>query len=52
MYLEFLQDQVMSAIQAPPNIDMGLVWFQQDGCPAHNVTTGSNPSQLLFMGAH
>lgn len=38
-YLELLQNQVLPAIQVLPNLDLGVVYFQQDGCPAHNAVT-------------
>ncbi|XP_030759610.1 uncharacterized protein LOC115885008 [Sitophilus oryzae] len=36
-YLELLQNQVFSAVQNFPDLDLKTVWFQQDGCPAHNA---------------
>lgn len=35
-YLNMLQNQIVPAVQALP-INFGEVWFQQDGCPAHNA---------------
>lgn len=36
-YLTLLQEQVLPAIQNLPGVDQNDVWFQQDGCPAHNA---------------
>ncbi|KAL1517988.1 hypothetical protein ABEB36_001678 [Hypothenemus hampei] len=35
-YLDLLQAQVIPAIQQL-GVELGDVWFQQDGCPAHNT---------------
>lgn len=36
-YLELLQNQVIPAVQGLENIDMAHIWYQHDGCPAHNA---------------
>lgn len=37
-YLELLEDQILPAIRARvPQDQLNNIWFQQDGCPAHNV---------------
>lgn len=36
-YLDLLGTQIIPAVHAIPGIDINNVWFQQDGCPAHNT---------------
>lgn len=36
-YLSLLQDNILPAVRALPNLDLESVWYQQDGCPAHNA---------------
>lgn len=36
-YLELLQIQVLPAIRNLPGVNLETIWFQQDGCPAHNA---------------
>lgn len=36
-YLRLLQTRVLPTITALPDINMDRIWFQQDGCPAHNA---------------
>lgn len=36
-YLNLLQNQIVPAISNLPDIAIGEIWLQQDGCPAHNA---------------
>lgn len=45
-YLELLQNRVVPAIRE--NFDTNVVWFQQDGCPAHNTRVVSNYLNEIF----
>ncbi|XP_071053655.1 uncharacterized protein [Onthophagus taurus] len=35
-YLNILQNDVIPSLQQLDNVQFGSIWFQQDGCPAHN----------------
>lgn len=35
-YLNLLRDEIIPAVRAL-GIDLGEIWYQQDGCPAHNA---------------
>lgn len=41
-YLQLLQNQVLPYIQEIPNININRIYFQQDGCPAHNSLAAKN----------
>lgn len=36
-YLNLLRDQIVPALQNLDGVNIENVWFQQDGCPAHNT---------------
>jgi len=35
--LELLQNQIIPAVQQLDGVELRDIWFQQDGCPAHNT---------------
>lgn len=37
-YLQMLQEEIIPAVRNL-NVDFDEIWFQQDGCPAHNART-------------
>lgn len=47
-YLNLLRDHIIPAIQALPDVDINEVWFQQDGCPAHNTVPVRNFLEQIF----
>lgn len=38
-YLNLLQNSVIPKIQELYSLETNNIWFQQDGCPAHNIRT-------------
>lgn len=36
-YLDMLQNEIVPALRQVPGIRLDEIWFQQDGCPAHNT---------------
>lgn len=36
-YLQLLENQILPALMQLPNINIQDIYFQQDGCPAHNT---------------
>lgn len=36
-YVDLLSNQIIPALQALPDVNINSVWYQQDGCPAHNT---------------
>lgn len=50
VYLDLLQNDIVPAIQELPDIDFNQIWFQQDGCPAHNAAIVRNYLEAVFAG--
>lgn len=48
VYLNLLQEQVVPLLQALPDIEMDTIWYQQDGCPAHNAAAVRTFLQEVF----
>jgi hypothetical protein len=48
-YLQLLQQQILPAIRNL-NVNLEEIWFQQDGCPAHNArqVQGGKRDRLKF----
>lgn len=49
-YFNLLVNEILPAIQNLPNINLQDVWFQQDGCPAHNAVRVRQVLEQHFQG--
>lgn len=49
-YLNLIQNEILPAVQNLPNINLNQVWFQQDGCPAHNSLRVRELLDQYFQG--
>lgn len=47
-YLDLLQGEIIPALNHLP-IDINYIWFQQDGCPAHNSMLATNYIDQIFQ---